>query len=411
MSRRGGILPRRAAGEWSVRVALALVAAAAGTWSVRQSFAYLERASAPESAHRLAPGDGRITALLSEKMSNAEDASPAQRIAADRLARLALQQDPTAVAAVATLGIDTQIRGDTARARRIFAYGQALSRRDRRIQLWAIEDAVARNDVEGALKQYDIALRTSSYGPDLLFPVLANAISDSAIRTALIRTLAAQPAWTQFFIDYVAINGSDSRAVFALLAGLQRVHVPVSDRAKALLVSALLKDGFPDEAWTYYASIRPGALRNASRDARFTAQLDTPSPFDWNIVGSVGISAAIQRGTEGGVLDFSAPASVGGPILQQTQLLSPGDYILQGHSLDIDLPAGAAPYWTLACVNGRELGRIAVPNSAQAAGNFEGRFTVPTGCPVQYLLFVARPSDAVSGLNGQIDRVQIRAAQ
>lgn len=416
MRRRGGILPRRSGAEWAVRIALALVAAVVGSWSVMQSLAWVERGVAPELAHRLAPGDGRITAILSEKLSNPE-ATPAERAEADRLAKLALRQDPTAVQAVATLGIDAQLRGDIARARRIFAYAQLLSRRDLRTQLWAIEDAVSRGDIAGALKQYDITLRTSTFAPDLLFPVLSGAIADPAIRTALIHTLAAKPAWTQSFVEYVAIygyvatNGLDPRNVFSLFVGLRRAGVPISENARTVLVNALLSGKFHDDAWRYYASVRPGADRRISRDPRFAATLDTPSLLDWVPIDDAGISASIQHGDRGGVFDFFAPASVGGAMLRQMQLLPTGSYVLRGHSLDIDQPDGSRPYWTLACQDGRELGRVALPNSAQAGGNFAGRFTVPAGCPVQYLSLVAQPSDAVAGVSGQIDRVQLAPAR
>ncbi|MFW2850783.1 hypothetical protein ACM61V_02505 [Sphingomonas sp. TX0543] len=409
MSRRRRILPRRGASEWGIRIALAMVMATVGTWSVMQSLAYSERGAAPELAHQLAPGDGRITALLSEKLSGPE-ATPAERAKADQLARLALRQDPTAVPAAATLGIDAQLRGDTAGARRIFAYAQMLSRRDLRTRLWAIEDAVGRGDVAGALRQYDITLRTSTYGSDLLFPVLSSAIADPAIRDALVGTLAAQPVWAQAFIDYAASHAPDPRSAGGLFARLRRIGVPISGNASAVLLNALLSAGFRDEAWSYYASIRPGADRRMSRDPRFVAALDTPSPLDWVPIADGGISASIQREGRNGIFDFSAPASVGGPVLRQMQLLPAGDYVLGGHSLNIDPPGGSRPYWTLTCQDGRELGRVAFPKSAQAGGNFAGRFTVPAGCVTQYLSLVVQPSDAVGGVSGQVDRVQLAPA-
>ncbi|MCW6531223.1 hypothetical protein NED98_13305 [Sphingomonas sp. MMSM20] len=389
---------------------MALVAMLAGVSSLKQSLAYSERGIMPELAHQLAPGDGRITALLSEKLSNPE-ATATDRAEADRLASLALRQDPTAVPALATLGIDAQIRGETARARRIFAYAQLLSRRDLRTQLWAIEDAVARGDVADALRQYDITLRTSEYGPDLLFPVLASAIADPAIREALMRTLATKPAWTASFIEYAAVNSPDPRTTFSLLSGLRRIGVAVPSNAKVALVNALLRGDFYDEAWTYYASLRPGANRRRSRDSRFTAQFDSPSPLDWNVIGDAGISASIQRGDKGGVFDFSAPPSVGGAVLRQMQLLPPGDYLLEGHSSNIEQPSDARPYWQLTCVDGRELGRVEIANSAQTGAYFAGRIRVPTGCVTQYLVLVVRPSDLIAGSSGQIDRVQLAPAQ
>jgi hypothetical protein len=61
----------------------------------------------------------------------------------------------------------------------------------------------------------------------------------------------------------------------------------------------------------------------------------------------------------------------------------------------------------LQCREGRELGRVVLPDSAEARGEFDGRFTVPQGCPVQMLALVLRPSEAVSGVSGRIDRLQL----
>lgn len=406
MRRRSRILPRRSGRAWGARVGLALAATALGTWLITQSLAYTERGVAPEIAHRLAPNDGRLTALLSEKMSN-PSATPAEREKADELARLALRQDPTAVAAVATLGIDRQIKGDTRGAKRAFAYAQMLSRRDLRTQLWAIEDAVSRGDVGAALKQYDITLRTSSYGPDLLFPVLTTAIADPAIRIALIRTLAAKPAWTPAFIEYVAESTSDPRTVFELFNGLRRAGVPISGNAQGVLIRALLDAKLYDQAWAYYTTLRPGSARRMSRDPRFAADINIASPLDWAVVNDGGTSTSIQHNGKTGVFDFSVSPSLSGLMLRQTQLLPAGSYLLRGHSLNVDQPTDSRPYWTLTCQDGRELGRVELPNSAQAGGNFSGRFDVPPGCPMQYLSLQARPSDTVGGVTGQIDHVQL----
>lgn len=97
-------------------------------------------------------------------------------------------------------------------------------------------------------------------------------------------------------------------------------------------------------------------------------------------------------------------------MLQQSQLLPPGRYRLTGHSTAIEQVDTALPYWALSCQGGRELGRVEVPNSSVAGGVFSGTFNVPAGCPVQTLVLVARPSDAVSGLSGAFDRVELMPA-
>ncbi len=408
MIRRRGTLSRRTPVEWGCRVVLAIAAAWIGQASATHAFAYMIRGSAPVRAHAMAPGDGRITALMSEALSGPQ-ASSADRARADTLSRTALLQDPTAVAAVATLGIDAQIRGDTAGARRIFAYSETLSRRDLRTRLWAIEDAVARGDVPEALRNYDIALRTSRFAADLLFPVLASAITEAPIRTALVRTIATRPGWAEYFIGYVSGNGPDVRATGQLFEALQRHGIARSQIASTTLIARLLAAGHVADGWRYYAAITPGADRRRSRDPDFRAASATPSPFDWTPVTDGRILATIQRGERGGILDFAAPPNVGGPVVRQAQLLPPGDYVLEGRSTGIEQAADAHPYWTLTCGAGRELGRVPVSNRDD--GRFTGRFAVPATCPLQQLTLVARPSDQMSGGSGQITMAQLRPAR
>lgn len=403
---------RRSMAEWGARVALAVAVAGLGYVSVAHSFAYMIRGSAPARAHALASWDGRMTALLSEQLSGPQ-ASASDRRRADDLAKLALRQDPTAVAAVATLGIDAQVRGDTAAARRIFAYAEILSRRDLRTRLWAIEDAVGRNDIPGVLRNYDIALRTSRLAPDLLFPVLVTAIGEADVRSALVDTLSRRPPWGEQFITSVSSNGPDTRATADLFRMLHRRGVALPAGASAALVQRLLTENHADDAWQLYAAITPGVDRRMARDPGFTANPADPgaaSPFDWTPVTDSGISASIQRNESGGIFDFAVPSNLSGPVLRQVQLLPPGEYVLEGRSIGLEQANDALPYWTLICADGRELGRVTVPNSAHANGRFDGRFTVPASCAVQQLTLVTRASDALSGVTGQIDDVRLRPA-
>lgn len=401
---------RRSATEWIVRGSLALLAGLAGFASVSQTLGYMLRSGDAERAHALAPSDGRVTAAWAKAHAGIK-ATPADRTKADRLARLALRQDPTSVTAASTLGINAQIRGEMVKARLILSYAERLSRRNLQTQLWAIEDSVGRGNIDLALRHYDIALRTSRNASDLLFPVLGGAITDPAIRVSLGRTLAARPSWGSSFIEYAAGGAADPRATARLLMTLRRTGTPVSELASAAVINTLIINRHPDAAWVYYAGVRPGVDRRVSRDPRFTAKLVHPSPFDWALINNAGISTSIQRGDRGGVVDFAAPPGVGGPLLQQMQALFPGSYRLQGHSSGIDQFEGSNPYWLLTCRSGRELGRVVVPNSLIADGTFTGWFNVPADCPVQLLVLVARPSDATIGSAGQIDHVRLSPAR
>lgn len=400
--------PRRSALEWAVRGGLAVLAGVIGYVSTTNSLAEVVRKRDPVRAHALAPGNGRVTAALAEQMF-IEKGDGQNQSATFALARRALLQDPTAVSAVATLGLLSQLNGRQIEARKLLNYSQRLSRRDLRTQLWALEDAVSRSNVPEALRHYDVVLRTSRAASELLFPVLAGAVGDPVIRTNLVRTLAQKPApaWGQSFIGYALANDGDPRAIAKLFVEMRRAGVSVAPEASASVINRLVLKGAVDYAWRYYLTVRPGIDPNRLRYGRFA---DNPSPasvFDWITVNDGSVVTSIQGDGQNGIFDFSARASIGGPLLKQMQMLRPGKYRLRGHSIGIDQHVTALPYWALVCLDGHELGRVVVSNSSQSNGVFFGRFEVPEGCRFQMLTLTARSSEAVSGLSGQIDWIEL----
>lgn len=400
------IQTRHSVREWCVRGLSAAAVAGLGYFGVAESLASGLRRGDAQRAYAWAPWDGRLSAALAQTI-NGPDAAPTTRARADQLARTALRQDPTAVVAAATLGINTHIRGDSRGAQRLINYAQTLSRRDLASQIWLIENSVANGDVSQALRHYDIALRTSPKSMELLFPILAGALAEPDVRRALTRTLATRPPWSALFVEYVSANGPDPRATAMLFRDADRAGYSVSGLSRMLLTDTLASRGLFGDAWSLYASFRRDADRRSSRDPAFLAELSNPTVFDWRPVNDAGISASLPRGA----LEFAVPSSVGGTLAEQTQLLPPGDYRIEGRSNGIDQAQGSSPYWRLTCNDGREIGRVEVPNSASASGAFSGRFIVPAGCLAQTLALVAKPSEAVSGVTGRIENVRLFPAR
>lgn len=399
---------RRSPAQWATRGVLAVVLLTLAWGSIARTLGFLLRTGDVERAHMLASGDGRVTALLAQKLAGPE-ADAAARERADGLARRALLQEPMAVVAAATLGLNAQVRGDVAGARRMFGYAGRLSRRDLQTHVWAIEDAVARGDVPAALRHYDMALRTSREAPDLLFPILGSAIAEPSVRAALVTTMTHAPVWPGNFIDYVSGNGPDPLVTAQFFVELRRAGLAIPPGAGATIVSTLISKGRIAAAWRYYASTRRDADPRRSRDPDFSEQPITPSPFDWVTISDAGINTSIQRGINGGVLDFSAPTSVGGPVVQQMQMLPAGRYRLEGRGTGIDQAPGALPYWVLTCGDGREAGRVVVPNSTMDPKGtpFAGEIVVPSGCATQTLVLMLRASDKVEGVTGQMETVRL----
>lgn len=400
---------RRTTREWVVRLMLTVAVAILGVWVVTWTLAQSVAVRDPARAHRLAPGDGRIMGGLAATLIES-DPTRVDRQAVRQLAERALRQDATIVAAVSSLGLLAQLDNAQGLSRRWFGYSQSLSRRNLAAQLWAIEDNVGRGDIRGALRHYDIALRTEPAAADFLFPILSTATADPAVRAPLVRLLATRPAWGDNFLGHMSASAPDPLVTAQVFAALRRAGGAIPDEASARVIDALLDRGLLDPAWSYYVMIRPGSVRTASRDPKFVADLAAPSRLDWNPVDADGITASIQHAAEGGIFDFAAAPSVGGPLLRQDQVLPPGRYRLEGRVSDLDEPKDARPYWTLACrqasaggeATNRELGRVQLPATASGIGEFAGRFVVPADCPMQTLTLVAPPSDGVSGMGGRL---------
>ena len=361
----------------------------------------------PAGAYQLAPWDARNGAALAEVLATP---TVGNYLRAGELAETALRGDATAVGAAVTLAATAKISGQAARSDRLFAYAERLSRRDLVTQLWEIQNAVARGDVAQALRHYDIAFRTNLKARDLLFPVLSNATDDPEIRGGLIATLSQRPEWSDSFVSYVAAVGPDPKSSALLFKGLRQAGVSIPRAAQSQLVTTLIARNLYGDAWEAYAAGRKTGSAQNSRDPDFTVAVgdDAPAPFDWVPVTTPVIWTSAQRNGTKGLLVFSTGSNVAGILTQQLQLLKPGDYHLSGRSIGLDQPDASRPYWTLRCQpDGRDLGRVPLPNSTQGNGTFAGDFHVPVDCPLQVLALVAQASDSESGVSGQIERVEL----
>jgi len=386
------------------RLLAAILILAVGVYAGVQAFAQAVRQRAPDIALQLTPGDARSLASKAELLTR-DSPSPVRWAMAAEFARRALERDPMLPSAAATLGFRAGLNGDNETAASAFAYSQALSRRDLKTHLWAIEYAVQREDVPGALRHYDLALRTSGKAPAILFPVLASAIADAEIRRSLVPLLVKRTAWVTPFINFVAESPVDARATAALFSDLRRRGFVFPNGAEASLLGALVTSRDFATARTYLAA-ESSQVSSRSRLPRFSGNPAIPSPFDWNPQNDVGVMTSIQQGNQGGVFVFSTVAGTGGPILRQLQLLAPGQYEVVSRLVSID-PMEASLAWTIQCVDGGELARIPViPRPEMPVRN--GRFTVGPGCPAQWLILNVSPGELAGGVSGELDYAEIR---
>jgi hypothetical protein len=285
-----------------------------------------------------------------------------------------------------------------------------VSRRDLRTHLWAIEYAVSRDDVAGALRSYDVALRTSRRAPDILFPILATALSDETIRKAIISTILKLPAWAPSFINYVANTAPDHRAAATLFGALSSRGYRFPEGAEASLLGALASSRDYVTADRYLALKGGRASRQWSRHPSFAGNPATPSPFDWNAQNDVGVASSIQPDRQGEMFAFSSVPGAGGAALRQLQLLPPGRYEIVSRLSALN-PVHAVPSWTIQCVDGPEVARLPLRPTPGGAPISNGRFTINAGCKAQWLTLMVTPNDAPGGVAGELSFAQIRPVQ
>lgn len=396
---------RRSTKQWLLRAIFAVAAVLTAWFSVRDTLANVVVKIDAERAHELAPWDGQITATMAQSEMDYSPSSDRRSLAA-KLAHQGLSQDPTAVEALDVLALQAQLRGNTASARSIFNHSLALSRRELQPHIWAIEEAVSRGDIATALQEYDVALRTSRQARAILFPVLASAIAEPKIRTALVECLKKESAWRDRFIRYVGAGKIDAKAAMLFYLEGGKAGLPIGSSDRVSIVNALYKQGDYSHAWQYYRTFRPAVMTH-SRDANFSAKIQFRTVFDWRPYNRGGLSSSIQQGRDSGMLEFAAAPSVGGVVLEQHQVFPSGTYSFESNMEEIDQRPESQPYWLLKCRGGRELGRFETVNSEKAEGSVTGRFSVPPDCPVQILSFVLRSSTKISGVYGRVTRAMV----
>lgn len=409
--------PYATAIRWGGRGLLSLGALVAAYLAGAQSLASATARSDPALAMAIAPWDGMLAGRYARAAVGVASEQPAPagvtdpRIAAaGKIARSAIIREGMSLDAVLTLGIAALARGNNAQARGYLNYARALSKRNLQVQIWAIEDAVARSGIPQVLREYDIALRTSKKGRDVLFPVLAKAISEPSVRRGTIDLLNHQPYWAPSFVFFLAREGPDPVATAEVFRELRRRGFPVAEGAVAILIDKLIGAGALQEAWGFYAAAHPTARRDRSRDPRFAEERLGRSVFDWQFFGDGSNLASIERGEEGNVLSIAVGAGGGGLLVRQAQLLSPGRYVLRGQGSVPGQSEAVRPYWELRCADDRNLGQVALPATAGSTG-FMQNFIVPADCPVQQLSLIARPHDQADAVEGTINAIQLQPAE
>jgi hypothetical protein len=327
-----------------------------------------------------------------------------------RLARAALVRDATLPTPYRVLGFAREANGDVAGAERLIGFSDKLSRRDLPAQLWLIERAVARNDVPGAVAHFDTALRTSEAAPELLFPVLANALSEREVVDAVAPRLLTAP-WAQEFIAKSIDSGPSVPGLVMLAQAMDRLNRPFTPDTMRQLINRVVETK-SYELLPRLRAISPARMAKAQgvADPGFDKPVGVPS-FDWTFDESD--RAEITRGAGSGKTGFAfelGEAGVAAQLARQLLTLAPGRYTLAVEGSSNIGDQGLAPTWSVRCAEGaQQLGQVDMA-TGNAATVRRASIVVPAQkCVAQFLIFSTRPV-AGGSVSGRVSRVTITPA-
>jgi hypothetical protein len=351
----------------------------------------------PELAARIAPWDARVAA----DAAAARRADPRNREIRG-LVRKALARDLTLTPAIELRAADLATSGHEAEAGQLFRLSDRLSRRSLPTRLWLIQDAVDHGDVEGALRNFDIALRTSSDAPPILYPVLAKAAADPGLTVPLARTLDRSSDWRLMFLEWVVANDASVGPVANVVAHMHDRAFVIGNGVDQQMIERLVTQRAFQPA--ILLRRRFGKASGAGvADAHFS-DASARYPFGWSLIGGGSLGAERASGAGGPMLSYHAVPARSGQVAAQLLNLAPGRYVLASRTAAEAI--GNAPYWSITCgeAGGAQIARLDQP--AMAGGTSATAFAVPGGCIAQWLT-LSIPAGSDGQVSGAIAWVSV----
>lgn len=401
---------------WLGRVAALIVLVVAGIWfSTAVTLGQVIGDSNPEKA--LVWGNSaEAQATMAQTILQQGRPGRTDLARARRMAEGALLREPVNVAAARSLALVAGLSNDRRKTARLMHYAESLSRRDALTQFWLIEEKVERNDIDGALRHYDRALRSSPASRDTLLPILVQASADPAIARPLAALLAARPAWWEDFTDKLLTEGNAPATMTHIV---RRLRLNPDDEMETLRLRMAM-DRLVDlrahrRAYEVYRQARGGteASRSLVRDGGFEGEGGLP-PFEWRLSEEPSLGAIRELrpdGAAGMALSLIADSGRSGEVARQLLVLPAGSYELSALAGNIAEDRLARPVISVTCAGGQPvLVRLIPPTGPASGATVRQRFTVPAGnCAGQWLsISIGAGLEAQGSSPAWIDSIALR---
>ena len=355
------------------------------------------------AAARDGPADESCLAPNSSLSTGTPDAQCREILAAG------LRSEPYNVASLAMLASFTAASGDVAKARVLLAQADRTSRRHAETQYWLFIDALARNDVDEALRHADVLFRTQVELPLPVTLPLISSLDQSAVRGALATYISAAPRpWSGRLIQAIA-DSARSPDVAALLLVLKQASGDRIDISHAPLAERLMREEKYAAIKAYLSNVK-GRSAELVRDPRF----DRDGPgwlLGWNTPDQAAGAAQWQEqfGGRRGVFVLQHDLfSSGQPLMQQALFAVPGPSRLTVASQATSAASSGAFQVTVRCLSGPVVGRQILTGASGEWSETTATFVIPPNCPAQTLIVEAVLGDVRSDAEIGLDRLSVR---
>lgn len=337
----------------------------------------------PNAAARLWSGHPAVErSLAMTKIARATRAGQPVSPSVFRTMADAAVKDPLAAEPFLVRGVQAQLAGDGSAAQRAFEAAQWRDPRSLPAAYFLADRYFRAGDVRNGLIEVAALARLSPNGALTVGPYLAEYAASPANWPALRTVFRSNPGLADITLVTLASNVATIPAVEALADPAKRDALWMPP-----LLATLVGAGDYARAYHFWAEAagvrgRPGELLH---DATFADRI-SPPPFNWDLTSS---SVGLAERQAGGRLHILFYGQEDGILADQLLLLSPGSYRMSMRLLG-DSAHARALNWSVWCDKAAAPVASVRLDAAAASGWV---FTVPPGCPAQWLKLSGVSSD------------------
>lgn len=363
-----------------------------------------------DMALKFAPTDPIALAIKADqRLAEVRRSSDAKGLLA--MAREAALHDALNSRATRIAGTAQSIVGQAAQAKGLYELSEQLSRRELGTQLALIEERVKSNDEKGALRHYDIVLRTSPSGQATLFPILAAAIEDPGIGNSFSKLLQARPVWLKPFMAYV----STQKGGHAALANAIRSSGGLPEDESYWpyengLVLRLVQEKQFGALESYVSSLKSGRTILTGLGFEPSSAIDRFQPLAWQLQTDSGAGAAIDSpvGSKTERLTAYAARDERGLVARKLVVLEPGEYVFATDQSVSVTGKEASVQWQILCAETSKPLWEGPMQSALGRATVESSLSIQQNCRALWVDLIAAGGSEENGIEITVRSAKFR---